>query len=46
MDIKRKPGFTSMKILRRCKMFMVEQEPIYLQPCVREHFFKSSNEVE
>ena len=25
---------------------MVEQEPIYLQPCVREHFFKSSNEVE
>lgn len=27
-------------------MFIVEQEPIYLPPCVREHFFKSSNKVE
>lgn len=35
-----------MKILRRCKMFTVEQKPIYLSPSVRDYFDKLLKEDE
>lgn len=35
-----------MKILRRCKMFTVEQKQIYLSPSVRDYFDKLLKEDE